>query len=171
MDSFHLVILLFFNWRLITLQYYGGFCHTSTWISHRCPWGHSPVVLDFLPIGSGPIVHSHGSNFSDLLQLWSSLSMCKGPVPRYGCECESVHDQLLQSCPTLCDLMGYSPPGSSVHGILQARILEWVAMPYSRGSARPKDQTHISYVSCIAVRFFTHCSIREALNLLKLEVF
>ena len=50
--------------------------------------------------------------------------MCKGPVPRYGRECESVHDQLLQSCLTLCDLMDHSPPGSSVHGILQARILE-----------------------------------------------
>ena len=38
--------------------------------------------------------------------------------------------------------------GSSVHGILQARILEWVAMPSSRGSSRPRDQTHISYISC-----------------------
>ena len=41
----------------------------------------------------------------------------------------------LQSCPTLCDPMDCSPPGSSVHGILQARILEWVAMPSSRGSS------------------------------------
>ena len=40
-----------------------------------------------------------------------------------------------QSCPTLCDPMDYSPPGSSVHGILQARILEWVAMSFSRGSS------------------------------------
>ena len=38
-----------------------------------------------------------------------------------------------QSCPTLCDPMGYSSPGSSVHGILKAIILEWVAMPFSRG--------------------------------------
>jgi len=44
------------------------------------------------------------------------------------------------------------PPGSSVHGILQARILEWVAMPFSRGSSQPRDQTQ---VSCIAGRFFT----------------
>ena len=49
----------------------------------------------------------------------------------------------LQSCPTLCNPMDYSPPGSSVHGILQARIWEWVAMPSSRGSSRPKDWTHI----------------------------
>ena len=42
--------------------------------------------------------------------------------------------------------MDCSPPGSSVHGILQARILEWVAMPFSRGSSQPRDQTHISFV-------------------------
>ena len=41
-----------------------------------------------------------------------------------------------QSCPTLCDHMDYSPPASSVHGILQARILEWVAIPFSRGSSQ-----------------------------------
>ena len=48
------------------------------------------------------------------------------------------------SCPTLHDPMDYSLPGSSVHGILQARTLEWVAMPSSRGSSCPRDQTHIS---------------------------
>ena len=45
-----------------------------------------------------------------------------------------------QSCPTLCDPVDYCPPGSSVHGILQARILEWVAMPSSRGSSQPRDE-------------------------------
>ena len=49
-----------------------------------------------------------------------------------------------------------SLPGSSVHGILQARILEWVAMPSSRGSSQPRNWTHISCVSCIADRFFTY---------------
>jgi len=57
-----------------------------------------------------------------------------------------------QSCPTLCDLMDCSLPGSSVHGILQTRILEWVAVPFSRGSSQPRDQTH---ASCIAGGFFT----------------
>ena len=51
-----------------------------------------------------------------------------------------MHAKSLQSCPTLYDPMVYSPPGSSVHGILQARILEWVATPSSRGSSRPRDQ-------------------------------
>ena len=62
------------------------------------------------------------------------------------------HCLVVQSCLTLCDPVDCSPPGSSVHGILQARILEWGAMPSSRGSARPTDWTHISWV---AGRFFT----------------
>ena len=54
-----------------------------------------------------------------------------------------------QSRQTLCDIVDCSLPGSSVHGILQARILEWVAISYSRGSSWPKDGTHISCISCI----------------------
>ena len=46
-----------------------------------------------------------------------------------------------QSCPTLCDPMVCGPPGSSVHGILQAEVLEWVAIPCSRGSSQPRDQS------------------------------
>ena len=57
-----------------------------------------------------------------------------------------------QSCPTLCDPMDWSLPGSSVRGILQGRILEWVAIPFSRGSSRLRDQTRVSY---IAGRSFT----------------
>ena len=55
----------------------------------------------------------------------------------------------LQLCLTLCDPIDCSPPGSSVHGILQLRILEWAAIPFSRGVSWPRDQTHISFVSCI----------------------
>ena len=44
-----------------------------------------------------------------------------------------------QSCPTFCKTLDCSPPGSSVHGILQARILEWVAIPFSKGSSRPRN--------------------------------
>ena len=57
-----------------------------------------------------------------------------------------------QSCPTLCGPMDCSLPGSSVHGILQARILEWVTIPFSRGSSQPKSQT---WVSRVAGRLFT----------------
>ena len=59
------------------------------------------------------------------------------------------HAKLLQSCSTLCDPMDYSLPGSSVHGVLQARILEWVAISFFRGSFWPRDWTWVSYVSCI----------------------
>ena len=54
-----------------------------------------------------------------------------------------------QSCPTLCSPVDCSPPGSSVHGIFQARILEWVAISFSRGSSHPRDQNHLSCISCI----------------------
>ena len=57
---------------------------------------------------------------------------------------ECMHTESLQSCPTLCDPMGRSLPGSSVPEILQARILEWVAVPSSRESFRPRDQTLIA---------------------------
>ena len=64
--------------------------------------------------------------------------------------------QSLQLCPTLCDPMDHSLLGSSVHGILQARILEWVAMPSSRGSSPPRDRTQVSYVSCIGRQVLYH---------------
>ena len=56
--------------------------------------------------------------------------------------------KLLQLCPTVCNPVDHSPPGSIVLGILQARILEWVAMPSSRGSSRPRTQTSTFYISC-----------------------
>ena len=64
-----------------------------------------------------------------------------------------------QSCPTLCDPVDCSLPGSSVHGIFQARVLEWVAIPFPRGSSRARDRT---LVSCITGRFFTIQAIWEA---------
>ena len=72
-----------------------------------------------------------------------------------------VHAKSLQLCPALCNPMEYSPPRSSVHGILQARILEWVAIPCLRGSFRPRDQTQVSCVSCIASRLFTSESLEK----------
>ena len=65
-----------------------------------------------------------------------------------------VKVKVTQSRPTLCDPMDYT-----VHRILQARILEWVALPFSRGSSQPRDQTQVSH---IAGRFFTNWATREA---------
>ena len=67
--------------------------------------------------------------------------------------------EVARSCPTLCDPIDCSLPGSSVHGILQARILKWVVMPSSRGSSRPRGWIQ---VSCITGRFFTFWATREA---------
>ena len=68
--------------------------------------------------------------------MYSITTIVKNPC-MYACS-------VAQLCPTLCDPTGYSLPGSSIHGILQARILEWVAMPSSRGSSPSCDQTRIS---------------------------
>ena len=62
------------------------------------------------------------------------------------------------SCPTLCNPIDCSLQGSSLHEILQARILEWVAIPFSMGSSQPRDQTQLS---CIAGEFFTVWATRE----------
>ena len=86
------------------------------------------------------------------------------PIPQrtrvflYAC----VHAKSLQLCPTLCNSVDCSPPGSSVHGSLQARILKWVAMPSSRGSSQCRDQTHVSYVSWVGSRFFATRAAWEA---------
>ena len=69
---------------------------------------------------------------------------------------------ITQLCPTLCNPMDYSPTGSSVHGILQARILKWVAIPFFRGSAQPREQIQ---VSGFAGRFSTIVATRKALVL------
>ena len=78
----------------------------------------------------------------------------------------------LQFCPTLCDPMDCSPPGSLVHGILQARTLEWVAIPSCRGSYWPGDRTCISYVSCTVRQVLYHWShlgslLEEDINMQK----
>ena len=65
--------------------------------------------------------------------------------------------KLFQSCPTLCYPLDCSSPVSSVHGILQARILEWVAIPSSRGSSGPRDWNCISYISCLGKWVLYQC--------------
>ena len=84
-------------------------------------------------------------------------------VSASGCECATftwnVKVKVAQSCLTLCHPMDYT-----VHGILQARILEWVAIPFSRGSSRPRDRTQVSH---IAGGFFTSWATREVQEILK----
>ena len=71
---------------------------------------------------------------------------------------DESESEVTQSCPTFSGPMDCSPPGSSVHGIFQARILEWVAISFSRGSSQPRDWTQ---VSCIAGRCFNLWATRE----------
>ena len=82
--------------------------------------------------------HQHQQVWKRILPRWSlqMTHMC-------------MHAKLLQLCPTLCDPKDCSLPGSSVHGIPQARILKWAAMPSSRGFSQPRGQTCVSYASCI----------------------
>ena len=71
-----------------------------------------------------------------------------------------------QLCLIFCDPLDCSPPGFSVHGILQARILEWVAISFSRRSSRPRDLTPISCISCISRWILYHCATWESLCIL-----
>ena len=76
----------------------------------------------------------------------------------------TLWSEVAQSCLTLCNPMGYSLPGFSVHGILQARILEWVVISFSRRSSRPRDWTQ---VSCIVGRRFTFWA-KTSINIFQL---
>ena len=83
------------------------------------------------------------ANLSSRFQTWRLFFPCwRVSDPYFWCTCA----EKLQSCPALCNPVDCSLPGSCVQGILRARILEWAAMPSSRG---PRGLTHVSYISCI----------------------
>ena len=88
---------------------------------------------------------------------WNSPGKNTGVGCHFLLQCMKVksESEVAQSCLTLRDPMDCSPPGSSVHGVFQARVLEWSAISTSRGSSPPNDRTCISSVSCITGRFFT----------------
>ena len=88
---------------------------------------------------------------SKLVFFQNSFAYVFSALPKY--ESESVSRSVVP------DSMDYSPPGSSDHGILQPRILEWVAIPFSMGSSRPRNQ---AWASCITGKFFTIRAIRKA---------
>ena len=119
---------------------------------------HKPSWRFFLPLTKKDAQGESG----ELSFIWGKMRTAawkRAPqIAQIDCSKEAVLCLVTQSCPPLCK-MDCSPPGSSVHGILQARILEWIAMPSSRGSSQPRDQTQ---VSCIAGRFFTFWATREA---------
>ena len=77
--------------------------------------------------------------------------------------CEHQFSSVAQSCPTLCNPMNCSPPGSSVHGISRARTLEWVAISYPRGSFQPRGWNHVAFLSFIHSWVLYHLATWEAL--------
>ena len=96
-----------------------------------------------------------------LLQIakWFHSSLWLSNIPFCDIYIYEVKVLVAQSCPTLCDPMDCSLPGFSVHGIFQTRKLEWVAIPFSRGSSWLNDWTQVPW---IAGRFFTIWATREA---------
>ena len=100
-----------------------------------------------------------GCKESDMAENLNNRQQHKEYTAKYGMK--RKRKLVAQSCLTLCDPMNYSPSGTSVHGILQARILEWVAIPFSKGFSQSRDWTQ---VSCTAGRFFTNWVIRKAPN-------
>ena len=96
-------------------------------------------------------LYRHSWPFFCLYSIFLSL-------PCWGLFERKSESKVTQLCPTLCDPMDCSPPGSSIHGIFQARILEWVAISFSRRSSQPRDWT---LVSLIIGRRFTVWATRE----------
>ena len=91
-------------------------------------------------------------------KTWRKVKCIWWTFEQHGCELQvssDMHVKVAHSCPTLCDPMDYT-----VHGILQARILEWVSFPFSREYSQPRDGTQVSH---IAGGFFTRWATREAL--------
>ena len=105
-------------------------------------WVHLsfPSIQQRPPDGEPP----YGRTFGPQKTLW-----CMPPDPQLTFYWHMAVLSHFQSCPTLCDPMDCIPPGSSVHGILQARIMERVAISFSRRSSQPRDWTCVSYNSCI----------------------
>ena len=110
------------------------------------PWlgpHHLSLIISGMDntVSSLPLINS---SQSPALMIWGSLDGNRG-----WCRWEWCHSSfgggglVAKPCPTICDPMDYSPPGSSVPGISQARILEWVAISFSRGSSWPRDWTHV----------------------------
>ena len=136
--------------------------------SSSCPlsqWCH-PSISSCHPLFLFPsifprirVLYTHTLSFvtfSSIISYYKILSIVSCVMQQVTVDYLSytwkVKVSVAQSCPTLCNPMDHRPPGSSVHGILQTRILEWVVTAFSRGSSWPRDWTQLS---CIAGGFFT----------------
>ena len=138
--------------------------HLALWMLFLCRWRLSiSSVIQVLHFTQGltwALPDMSKPTFPKDLRILFTVYVCV-----YVCKMlflQGFHrGSVSQLCPTLWDPVDFRPPGSSVHGILQARILEWIAIPFSRGSSRPRDGTGVSH---IAGRFFISWATREALK-------
>ena len=119
-----------------------GKSHGHRSLAGYSPWGHKESDATY-QLSTWQIVH-----YQNLPLQWESIHRL-------------YKNNWVWLCLTLCDPRDHSLPRSSVHGILQVRLLEWVAMPFSRGSSEPRDPTQIS---CLAGIFFTFWATKNALK-------
>ena len=107
----------------------------------------------------GPATKFHGPGSLKLI-FWAPTPGCVTQSTQFSIQLGErwpcLRAKLLQSYPTLCDPIDCSLPDSSVHGILQARTLEWMAMSSSRGPSQPRDLSHISDISCFGRQVLYH---------------
>ena len=126
------------------------------WISSLCLWSRRAWNIYVTKVKS----EEYGERWleirkrSDNHSAQAKLQVSSWDARLEICVCAVL---VTQSCPTLCNPMDWSPPGSSVHGIFLGRILEWVAISSSRGSSWPRDPTCVSGVSCIDRQILYHC--------------
>ena len=143
--------IMFKNWKKLAVEAIKyNWYFQSTQNQYIQPTGLSQSECSWNHHSGREIEHCQNPRSSLLWYLWS--------IPTPFSESES---EVPQSCPTLCDPMDYSPPGSSVHAILQARVLEWGASAFSRGSSRPRVWAG---PSCTAGR---RCTVWAAIPTLK----
>ena len=162
--AYNLPLASHFPWTksLIILVY-----RTITWHLYFCPpYGmffaqtfHIHLLLPkSLPVMSSQLPSKLPTSLSS---IFHSLAP-PAPFTWFTFLCSSHHHLMFvsvtKSCPTLCNSMDCSPPGSSIYGILQARILEWTAIPFSRGFSWPRDHTWVFYTTG---RFFIIWATRK----------
>ena len=169
--SFFFLSFFFISWRLITLQYCSGFWHTLKWISHGFTCVHWHLIMSHPKCPSFSETHFRVTFVSQawLKCFWTPWGLKPGLLvlyqePAFVCwtpssvmthsesgpdwfwrgVCVCVCVCMLSRVQLFCDPVDCSPPVSFVYGIFQARILEWVAISFSRGSSRPRDWTCVS---------------------------
>ena len=126
-----------------------------------CPWLTAVCVSTVVSNHALPVSHLSDASRVSLFQMlkihvcaWFLINRAR--VAEHG-----VQFSITQSCPTLYDPMDCSPPGSSVYGIFQAIILEWVAISFPKGSSWPRDQTRVFCFSCIGRQTLYHSTTWE----------